>query len=64
MRITQEQLAEIAQVGVNTLYKIEKGDANATLSSLEKITDVLGLEITLKVKEIPGIGNEIGKNPL
>ncbi|MGN7515953.1 MAG: hypothetical protein ACTHOM_16370 [Allomuricauda sp.] len=25
MRKTQEQLAEIAQVGINTLYKIEKG---------------------------------------
>lgn len=63
-RITQEHPAEIAQVGINTLYKIEKGDANPTLFSLEKIADVLGLEITLEVKEIPGIGNEIGKNPL
>lgn len=64
MRITQEQLAEIAQMGINTLFKIEKGDANPTLYSLEKIADVMGLEITLKVKEIPGIGNEMGKNPL
>jgi len=64
MRITQEQLAEMAQVGINTLYKIEKGDANPTLSSLEKIMDVLGLEMTLRVKEIPGIGNETGKDLL
>lgn len=64
LRITQEQLAEMAEVGINTLYKIEKGGANPTLSSLEKIADVLGLEITLKVKEIPGIGHETGKNQL
>ncbi|RIV36090.1 XRE family transcriptional regulator [Flagellimonas lutimaris] len=64
MRITQEQLVEMAQVGINTLYKIEKGDANPTLSSLEKIADVLGLEMTLRVKEIPGIGNETGKDLL
>ncbi|MDF0718180.1 helix-turn-helix transcriptional regulator [Muricauda sp. 334s03] len=64
MRITQEQLAEMAQVGINTLYKIEKGEANPTLSSLEKIVDVLGLKVTLRVKEISGIGNETGKNLL
>ena len=64
MRITQEHPAEMAQVGIHTLYKIEKGDANPTLSSLEKIADVFGLEITLKVKEIPGIENEIDKNQL
>lgn len=40
MRITHEQLADMAQVGINTLCKIEKGEANPTLSSLSKIADV------------------------
>ena len=52
MRITQEQLAEMADIGIITLYKIETGQANPTLLSLQKITDVLGLEITLQVKKI------------
>ena len=52
MRITQQQLAEMADVGINTLYKIETGQANPTLGSLQKVTDVLGLEITLQLKKI------------
>ncbi len=52
MRITQKQLADMADIGINTLYKIETGQANPTLESLQKITDILGLEITLQVKKI------------
>ncbi|WP_026932581.1 helix-turn-helix domain-containing protein [Christiangramia echinicola] len=52
MSITQEQLAEMADIGIITLYKIETGQANPTLQSLQKITDVLGLELTLQVKKI------------
>jgi len=52
MRITQKQLAEMADVGINTLYKIETGQANPTLESLKKITDILGMEITLQVKKV------------
>lgn len=52
MRITQQQLADMADIGINTLYKIETGQANPTFESLHKIVDVLGLEITLQVKKI------------
>ncbi len=52
MRITQKQLADMADIGINTLYKIETGQANPTLESLQKITDVLGMEITLQVKKV------------
>lgn len=52
MRITQRQLADMADIGINTLYKIETGQANPTLESLQKIIDILGLEITLQVKKI------------
>jgi len=52
MRITQKQLADMADIGINTLYKIETGQANPTLESLQKITDVLGMEITLKVIKV------------
>ncbi|MBZ9631406.1 Helix-turn-helix [Salegentibacter holothuriorum] len=52
MRITQKQLAEMADIGINTLYKIETGQANPTLESLQRITDVLGMEITLQVKKV------------
>jgi transcriptional regulator with XRE-family HTH domain len=42
----------MADVGINTLYKIETGQANPTLESLQKITDILGMEITLQVKKV------------
>ncbi|MGL4412230.1 MAG: helix-turn-helix domain-containing protein [Bacteroidales bacterium] len=52
LMITQPNLADIAEVSVNTLYKIERGQANPTIEVLGKILDVLGLEITVGVKQI------------
>jgi transcriptional regulator with XRE-family HTH domain len=52
LKITQPHLAELAGISVNSLYKIERGEANPTLDLMEKIADVLGLEITLEVKKI------------
>jgi len=51
LKITQPDLAELAKISVNTLYKIERGEGNPTLEVLEKIGDVLGLEIKLEVKQ-------------
>lgn len=51
MQITQMQLAEMAEIGINTLYRIETGQANPTLGSLQKITDILGMEITVQIKK-------------
>jgi transcriptional regulator with XRE-family HTH domain len=52
LKITQPNLAQLAKVATNTLYKIERGQANPTLDILEKITDVLGLEVKLEVKKV------------
>jgi len=52
MHITQKQLADMADIGINTLYKIETGQANPTIESLQKIADVLGMEISLQIKKI------------
>ena len=51
LRITQPMLAEIAQVSVNTIYKLERGTGNPTLDILIKIGEVLGLELTAEVKK-------------
>lgn len=50
--ITQPHLAEIAGVSVNTLYKIERGQANPTIEVLGKLLDVLGLEVSVDVKQL------------
>lgn len=51
LRITQPDLAEMAEISVNTLYKIERGQANPTLKVLEKILDILGMDIQIDVKK-------------
>ena len=48
--ITQPHLALLSEISVNTLYKIERGRSNPTVSTLAKIAEVLGLEVKLTVK--------------
>jgi y4mF family transcriptional regulator len=52
LKITQPHLAELAGISVNSLYKIERGEANPTLDLVEKIAEVLGLEIKLEIKKM------------
>ncbi len=47
--ITQPHLAELAKVSTNTLYKLERGQGNPSLDVLNKLAEVLGLELELKV---------------
>jgi len=49
LKITQDDLADIAEVSERTLRDIEKGLANPELESLMKICDVLGLELKIDV---------------
>ena len=48
--ITQPDLAEMAGVNINTIYNIESGRGNPTLSKLNNILNILGMELTLTVK--------------
>lgn len=50
--ITQPHLAELAKVSTNTLYKIERGLGNPSIDVLNKLAEVLGMEITLEVKNL------------
>lgn len=52
LKITQPQLSEMAQISVNSLYKIEKGQSNPSIELLEKIAAVLGMELKLEVKKL------------
>ena len=49
LRITQPDLAEMAGISVNTLYKIERGHANPTVMILNKLAQVLGMELSMAV---------------
>jgi y4mF family transcriptional regulator len=51
LSITQPHLAELAKVSTNTLYKLERGKGNPSLDVLNKLAEVLGMELTLEVKK-------------
>ena len=51
LAITQRQLAELAGVAINTLTKIERGEANPSVKVLNLILETLGLELVIKVKK-------------
>ena len=53
LRLTQIDLADITGLSVRTISDIEKGKGNPSLSSIEKVATVLGMEITAVVKKVP-----------
>jgi transcriptional regulator with XRE-family HTH domain len=52
LQVTQETLAELSGVGLRTLKQFESGKGNPTLLTLQKIADVLGMEICLTLKKV------------
>lgn len=52
LMITQEYLAELSGVGLRTLKAIESGRGNPTFETLNKLVEVLGLEIKLEIKKV------------
>ncbi len=53
LHITQPHLAELAQISVNTLYKLERGQGNPSLDVINKLAEVLGMELAFQVKKKP-----------
>lgn len=48
LSIGQQQLADLAEVGINTVVAIERGTGNARIKTLLKVCEALGL--TMKVE--------------
>ncbi len=51
LKISQSDLAEMAGVGIATIKDIERGAGNPSLKMMEKIADVLGMEIDIHIKK-------------
>ena len=51
LSLTQQDLAEMAEVGVATIKDIERGKGNPALNTIKKILDVLGVEIEYKIRK-------------
>lgn len=50
--ITQQDLADISGVALRTVKQIESGRGNPSVSTLNKIANVLGLSVDLVVKKV------------
>jgi len=50
--ITQQDLAEMAEVSIATIKDIERGKGNPSVKTLEKLCTILGLEMRLQLKNI------------
>ncbi len=49
--ITQNDLAKLAEININTLTQIERGEGNPTVRTLEKVLRIIGMELTAKITE-------------
>jgi DNA-binding XRE family transcriptional regulator len=52
LQVTQETLAELSGVALRTVKQLESGKGNPTLQTLQKLTDVLGMEVCIQIKKI------------
>lgn len=52
LNLRQEDLAELSKLGNKTINMIEQGTGNPSFKTLQKVAEVLGLEIFLKIKQI------------
>ena len=51
LEITQQDLAELAQVGLATVKDIERGKGNPSISTVKKILEVLGMKIDYRLRK-------------
>ena len=52
LQVNQETLAMLSGVGLRTVKQFESGKGNPTLETIQKLADVLGLEMQLSIKKI------------
>ena len=49
--ITQHYLAELSGVALRTLKEIESGKGNPTAETLNKLADVMGMDLKLEIRK-------------
>ena len=51
LSLKQEDVAEMGNVTPKTIYLVERGKGNPSIETLQKILNVLGLEILIQIKQ-------------
>ena len=49
--ISQQDLSDYSGVGISTVKDLERGVGNPSLQTLQKILDVVGMEMVLQVNQ-------------
>jgi transcriptional regulator with XRE-family HTH domain len=52
LSLKQEDLAEMTGITSKTIYLIESGKGNPSINTLQKILEVLGLEIFVQIRKV------------
>ena len=63
LQVTQETLALLTGVSLRTIKQLEAGKGNPTLETIQKLADVLGLELQLTIKNTSG-KNEVDNDSI
>ena len=49
LRLQQKDLAELAEVSLRTIIQVENGQGNPSLDTINKLAQVLGMEVQLNI---------------
>lgn len=52
LSIKQEDFAEMTGITAKTIYLVESGNGNPSIDTLNKLLEILGLEISIDIKKI------------
>ena len=63
LQVTQETLALLTGVSLRTIKQLEAGKGNPRLETIQKLAQVLGLELQLEIKNT-SIENEVDNDSL
>ncbi|SFE97946.1 DNA-binding transcriptional regulator, XRE-family HTH domain [Chitinophaga sp. CF118] len=50
LKLKQEDLSELSGIGLRTIIKIENGEGNPSLDTLQKLFGVVGMDVTIQMK--------------
>ena len=54
LQVTQEMLSDLTGLGLRTIKEMESGKGNPTLKTVQRIAEVLGMELDIKLKSPEG----------
>ncbi len=55
LQISQQDIADLAGIGINTLVAIERGTGNPSLKTLTAVLDALGFELHCQPRKLNNI---------